>query len=109
MATQGILSVVRNGKVIVKVVAGSDGYHMPALAKIVREMKLSDVDSVYDEAEKLNIGSCGSLFVIERETFRTNSDDENELPAGYRKTFDDPKWNPRWDDGTAEYVEVVEL
>lgn len=32
-----------------------------------------------------------------------------DLPDVYRRTFEDPKWNPRWEFGTAEFVEVVHL
>lgn len=107
MATQGVLSVVRGGEVVVKLVTGSDGYQLPKLAEVIREKRLVDVVDIYVEAERLHIGSCGSLYVFDRDgSCVTNGDD---LPDKYRETFTVPQWNPRWERGTADYIEVVNL
>jgi len=107
MATQGVLSVVRNGKVVAKLVTGSDGYQLPKLADIIRKNGISDVATIFASAVVLGVGSMGSLFVMGENNIITNSDEE--VPDAYRQTFSDPRWNPRWKLGTAEYVEVVEF
>jgi hypothetical protein len=40
---------------------------------------------------------------------RTGEDHLSKLYDRFKRTFDDPRFNPRWERGTAEYVEVVEI
>ncbi len=105
MAIQGVLSVIRDGKVIIKLVTGSDGGKLPELADVVRREKLDDTGRIYLEALKLGIGSMENLFVFDETSHRTNS---GEGLGYYRDTFHNPTWNPRWESGTADYVEVVD-
>lgn len=108
MATQGVLSVTVDGRVVAKLVTGSDGYQLPKLARIVREKWLTDIIGIYVEAKQLKVGSMGSLYVFDANgNYVTNADDE--LPDKYLETFTFPQNNPRWDRGTEEYTEVVEL
>lgn len=108
MATQGVLSVIQKGSVIVKLVTGSDGYQLPKLAEIVLEKRLINPSDIYIEAEKLEIGSVGSLYVLYTESrFLTTGYDVP--PQSYFDTFSNPTWNPRWEDGTADFVLTVDL
>jgi hypothetical protein len=110
MATQGVLSVVRNGRVAVKVVCGSDGNNVPALARLIRAVPDMTPEEIYAHAQVMHLGSMGSLVVMTPDRAITNADGGvDELGPLYRETFDLPQFNPRWANGTAEYVEVVNL
>jgi hypothetical protein len=50
------------------------------------------------------ISLCRALATI----FSRRDDDLDGLYFD-RLKFEDPRFNPRWDDGTADYVEVVEF
>lgn len=107
MATQGVLSVVRGGRVTVKVVTGCNGMEIPKLAEVFRKNPPETAQEAYDAARACNVG-CESCLVV--------MDDETDLigtgePLGprYRATRQDPTFNPRWDLGTADYVEVVSV
>jgi hypothetical protein len=106
MSTQGVCSVVRGGRVTVKVVTGCDGFNIPKLAEAFREMAPVTAQEAYDAAEACGVGCEDCLVVMtDEETLFHGGDD---LFPRYRATFADPRFNPRWDIGTAPYVEVVE-
>lgn len=106
MATQGLVSVVEGGAVRFKIVAGCNGMRAVELAARLRAERFANAGSVYDLAEECGFG-CDDCRVVmgASEEFYLFDDDLGEL---YRKTFDDPRFNPRWRHGTAAHVEVVE-
>ena len=119
MATQGIVSVVRGGAVLLKVVAGSDGYNAPKLAEALRawfeaneflyatDDERMDARTAYCLASMIGFGAdCDRVVVMPDEVFHQCDD---ELGPLYRQTFADPRFNPRWEYGTADYIEVVDL
>lgn len=58
------------------------------------------------EGPALGFGCPRCLVVMdEREALGAG----DELAPLYRQTFDDPRFNPRWQHGTAHHVEVVEI
>jgi hypothetical protein len=107
MATQGLVSVVRDGKVVLKVITGCDGYNARLLANELVRGKCLDLEYVYNLALAMNFGGRISLVVM-------NADDvlsEDEVSSLYRETFDNPRFNPRWasgmiDDDCLAIVEV---
>jgi hypothetical protein len=106
MATQGIVSVIdKTGKTKIKIIAGCDGYNAKKLADHIKKEQLLDLQSIYDAALALDFGSKSSLVVINKDGFIYEEDDE--LPERYFQTFDDPKFNPRWELGTAAYTEII--
>ncbi|QQR82597.1 hypothetical protein IPJ70_00590 [Candidatus Campbellbacteria bacterium] len=109
MATQGVVSVVKNGVVVLKVVAGCDGYNAALLGNTIRGMGIiPDAENAYDLAFKLRFGEVECLVAMDQRTEVFRGHDEIDSTR-YRATFSDPRFNPRWEQGTADFVEVVEF
>jgi len=109
MATQGILSIVRNNKVVAKIVAGSDGYNIPALAKSLRKNPTVDPDELMERAREHGLSGNSLIVQSSPDDWICDGEDTDELPELYRDKFFDPRFNPRWAAGTAEYMEIVEI
>lgn len=106
--TQGVLSVVQNGKVRLKVVAGCDGARVIGLAARIRELgQLPTIEEVYAMACVIGLGSVQSLVVMNETEMKYEGD--GQVGELYRKTFNLPDFNPRWEQGMADYVEIVNL
>lgn len=114
MSTQGIVSVIIADIVTYKVITGSDGYNAPSVAKWIKENSADlSGQKIYDAAIKLNFGSKENLIV------QTNNPNEpiigeknkDELNPLYLNTskFENPRFNPRWEQGTSDYIELVYL
>lgn len=106
MATQGLVTLTHSGKVTHKVVVGCDGYNADTL-----------VDAIKDDSEPVTIGrlvelaidvgfGCNDCRVVLDENSSVGAGEE--LDERYRRTFKDARFNPRWENGTADYVRVVE-
>lgn len=108
MATQGILSIVKNGQVVAKAIVGCDGYEMPNIAKDVKEHGIATAQGLLDLCHQYGLGG-ESLIVQSSPTEWIGDCSDDDLPKLYAEKFNDPGFNPRWDRGTADYVEVVDL
>jgi hypothetical protein len=106
MGSQGLVTVTReDGTVLLKAVAGMDGYYAKKLASEVKARWPLTVDEVYEIALRFKFGTPRCLAVItEKETKFEGDYDLSEL---YQSTFDQPRFNPRWKHGTADHIEVV--
>jgi hypothetical protein len=108
MATQGVVSVIKDGKVVIKAVAGCNGYNAPSLADSLADQRGEmTADGVYHLALSFEFGCNDCLVVMDRENIIHYGLDEPNMY--YRGTFDMPEWNPRWLHGTADYVMIVNL
>lgn len=108
MATQGIVSMVRDGEVVLKFVAGCDGMKAEHLANILRVGGVvPSLEQAYELATAVGFGSTDSLVVLDPTDYLYKGYDE--VGRLYRSTFNDPNFNPRWKRGTADYTEVVDL
>jgi len=116
MATQGIVSIVDGDKVLLKVVAGCDGYNAKTLARRLFEMWPISPTAAYGLAEEVGFGCDHCRFVIteysilglnDTHQVRNVEEDKDEDFSLYRETFQKPRFNPRWPSGTADYIEVV--
>lgn len=107
MATQGVVSIAKSGQTIIKAICGCNGYQAQELVNAVKGKHCDTLTlrSVYDAAREVAFGCRNCLVVMDQEEIIFNG----ELPDLYRKTFDDPEFNPRWENGTADCVEVVEI
>lgn len=108
MATQGLLSITRAGKVVAKIVTGADGYNIPALAESLRQNPTTDPDELLKRCREHDLGG-NSLIVQSSPAGWLCDGDTEEVPELYKAKFHEPRFNPRWPNGTAEYTEVVEL
>ena len=107
MGTQGIVSVVKDGEMLVKAVAGCDGYNAHALAQEIADCGMNTVEEVFSAAQRLHFGSRESLVV--QDSARDLYAGDDELSSLYREKFKDPEFNPRWELGSADHVVVVDL
>jgi hypothetical protein len=108
MATQGIVTVTKDEAVVLKVIAGSDGKNAKKLAATLREMRPPFVaKQVYAIAKQCKFGSEHDLVVL-TEKVEYSKCIEPISPL-YRSTFSQPQFNPRWECGIADYVEVISV
>jgi hypothetical protein len=113
MATQGLLSIVdKANKVKFKIVCGCNGSNIKALAESVKKLfndeKPITATRLYIMADDHACGCKDCLAVLsDTEVIYHGDGDDLEISESYRKTFNRPKFNPRWEVGTAEYTEVI--
>lgn len=107
MATQGLISVVKNRKVVMKIVAGCDGYNAEKLAQEIKESWPISAQKAYDLAVQHNFGCIDDLVVLLKSKFIFEGD--RDLSPLYRKTFNKPKFNPRWKCGIAAHTVVIKV
>lgn len=110
MGTQAIVSIVEDSITKIKAICGCNGYYAEKLAEIVRSDNLTTAAEVYQAAHEVHFGCRDCLVVLDSETFLfagANPDSLFSLHPLYRETFGDPKFNPRWERGTACHVIVV--
>jgi len=120
MATQGILSIVHDGRVLNKLVCGCNGQNVPQLATFLKEVYTSDellkldVSELNKYAQGQKVGCEDCLVVMSENNLPNKFDIEydgeiEDLADDYWGKYNDPRWNPRWDRGTADHVEVLEI
>ncbi|MFP4345636.1 MAG: hypothetical protein ACLFU8_13155 [Anaerolineales bacterium] len=109
MGTQGVVAIMQDGDVVVKAVAGCNGDRAPTLAtRIIRAHDAGmpvTAATVAELAHEAGFGCSDCLVVLDELTTVAV-----EPPrSAYRETFDDARWNPRWERGTADWVSTVAL
>ena len=111
MGTQGIVSVIMDDRVLFKVVAGCNGFNAPNLAEAIRKMKPTSIHRVHKMAKEHDCGCSACLVTLDGHMtcigLVDKMDDPNTVMR-YLNTFRYPRFNPRWTQGIADYVEVVE-
>jgi hypothetical protein len=119
MGTQAVVSVRQDDNVVMKLVAGCNGVQTRTLADAIR--RLGRVPTFLEAsviARDAHYG-CDACFVVVTPgmVFISNVDayerpEEYDNPNGfesYFRTLNDPNWNPRWANGTATHVEIVDF
>jgi hypothetical protein len=103
MATHGIVSVIKDGVVILKVIAGCNGW---LASKLANQLKLAgnfdDLESIFKMALAIEFGSLETLVVMNAVTTFFSVNHSEEPSPLYRKTFYNPRFNPRWESGMVE-------
>lgn len=108
MSTNGVVSIVKDGSTIVKAIAGCNGYNADYLlfainAALDEGIPLS-AENVHTLAFQKKFGCPECLVVMDNiETIAPEA-----VPDVFRETFDKPRHNPRFPDGQAEYVTIVQ-
>jgi len=105
--TQGVISILLGNKVVMKLIAGCNGYNAKNISKIIQKEWPVSPEKAYELAILNEFGSKRDLVVMddEREVFRGYGD----LDSRYRETFANPKFNPRWEMGISENLEIIEV
>ena len=110
MATQGVVSLVSNQKVVLKVITGCDGDRAQQLADRLQNAWPMPAEAVHEVALEIGFGSEESLVVMTGEEVCYHGDEGREaLHSRYRGTFQNPRFNPRWVVGTADHVVVINI
>jgi hypothetical protein len=108
MGTQAIVSLVKDGEVQMKVITGSDGHKAKKVADWLRSNPDAQPAEVYSQALEIGFGSKYDLVVqYGADKHVADPDMDDDLPQLYQEKFNDPKFNPRWEHGTADHVVVV--
>lgn len=108
--TQGIVSVVVGGKVVMKFISGVNGHKARDLSLILEERKgvLPTLAEGYELACRLGFGSRSCLVVMDKDGEKYEGEGGvDSLSPLYREEFDNPNFNPRWPEGKADYVFIV--
>jgi hypothetical protein len=108
MATQGLVTIRQGGRVVMKLIAGCSGMNAVELAaSLIKNKRVPSVVEAYNMAITHRFGEQSCLVVMSATEIEFRGD--GELSDLYRKTFDQPGFNPRWAVGTADYTQVVDL
>lgn len=114
MATNGLVSIVKDGKTLMKVTAGFNGYEAPVLRALIESNleKATSPSEVFLMAQQVGFG-CKECLVLMYDDGKTCLYDESELFESEMKTlatnFDNPYWNGRSTTGYADYIEIINL
>lgn len=114
--TNGVLSILEHGKMAMKIVCGCDGYNAPILKRTIEKLgRVPSPTEAYDLAWHDGVGCDDCLLIVtpdevwyHRHKLDRLETADGESLALYRATFNDPQFNPRWKQGLADYVEVIE-
>jgi hypothetical protein len=110
MGTQGLVTVKSGEKVLMKVVAGCDGFNAERFASRLKRVWPIKAEDVYNMASVYSFGEKSCLVVItDFEIYHRKPKGSERISPLYRKTFQDPLFNPRWKHGTADHVVVINI
>lgn len=105
---QGLVTIRSGGNVVMKIVAGCDGQFAKTVADRLRAVWPVNPEQAYKIAEETGFGCNGCLTIVTESGIVLRGVAE-VLPPRYRETFHQPDFNPRWREGTAEFLEIVDL
>ncbi len=109
MATQGLVTIRENGRVVMKIIAGDNGYQADQLAQALRRLgKVPAIQHAYTIAQDEGFGCHFCLVVMTTDDVYFDGD-KKDLAPRFRNTFDQPEFNPRWARGTADHIVVIDL
>ena len=106
MATQGLVTVMQGRKVLMKIVAGCEGMNAQNVAQAIRGNWPATPKEAYKIAVQEQFGCEDDLVVITPDFIEFKGDADID-PVAYRKKFNQPRFNPRWPQGTTAYTEIV--
>lgn len=111
MSTQGMVTIRKEGRVVMKIVAGCGG----DLASVVANSLLAawpvSAQQACRIAKAIGFGCKNCLFVVtsSKIVYRGEAEMEEAATIRCRKTFNQPGFNPRWDNGLTEFLEIIDL
>jgi len=108
MASQGLFVKTVGGKVVLKIVAGCNGYNInKVMARIQQDKTLQDPAQVFKATLEEGVG-CPDCLVVQtpEDDYCDGADDLSPL---YREKFHEPQFNPRLESGHAEWFASIHL
>lgn len=119
--TNGIVSIRKNGVMLYKAIVGHDGQNAPRVEQRVRNLAhIPTVEELATICAEEDFGCNDCLIILENGPHNyykpkilkgkeVDWDEDNPDYQRYYDTFYVAEFNPRWEYGTAPYVEVIEL
>ena len=107
MASKGMISVVSEGNVVMKIITGCFGYNAYEVSKVLKKNWPIDIYRAYDFALYLQFGATDSLVVMNENDIQYHGTDK--IKDNYRNTFNYPDFNPCWEDGDDNHVVIIEV
>ncbi len=96
------------GKVVMKLVVGCNGVQAQETADKLKAAWPVNPEQAYKIARDTGFGCGGCLTVITESDIFSKGDDDPPSPL-FRKTFSDPEFNPRWEQGTADHTVIINV
>lgn len=107
MGTQGVISILGDDfEMKYKIIVGCNGYFYKKVIADIFKKKPNTIEQVYDICVEHSYGCTGCLTVLDKNKYLPLVEGE-EISSSYRKTFENPYINPRWDRGTADCLVVL--
>jgi hypothetical protein len=114
MATKevsGLVTIQSKEGVLMKIVAGCGGQLAKGVAEALRVVWPVDASRAYEIACGVGLGcECpGKCLIVITESGIVLGGREEPMPDVYRETFQLPNFNSRQRDGTADFIEIVDV
>jgi len=106
--TQGMVSVRKDGKVVMKIVAGCEGQKAEGVSSAIKKLWPVTMDVAYRVALANGFG-CRDCLVVVIESDIHHGEADDALFERYKVHFEDPNFNPRWECGFAEYLAIADV
>ena len=109
MSTPGLVTIRKDGQVVMKLAAGCSGMYKGAVADAIRELNRVPT---FDEAKKIAGAAdfgCENCFVVMDGEDIFWPEEDGTPPEHFRSTFSDPSRNPHWMFGDSVELEIVEF
>ncbi|MFA6341028.1 MAG: hypothetical protein WCX27_02190 [Candidatus Paceibacterota bacterium] len=108
MRAQGLVTVMKDDKVVMKIVTGTGGYYARKLAYTIKcSGRIPSLEEAYDLAVKCLWSNTETLVVMDEKKILFKG--KGNLGRLYRKTFALPKFNPRWECGLIDHFRIVKF
>ena len=107
VSTQGLISIMKDKSVIVKVICGCDGYNAKKVARIIEKRHLEKIQDIYDVALENGFGCSDCLVVMNKTDIVYKGDGDIDSHPLFRETFNNPSFNPRWECGSVENLVII--
>lgn len=110
MGKQGMISIIKDGNVITKIISGCNGNNTEIVVKeIIQYMSHGGdpecLEDIYRISEEKDMGCIDCLIVMSKDKFLYKGlEDISNL---YKEEFEDPKFNPRWECGIAGILFII--
>lgn len=113
MSTTGLITVMKNGQVKYKFVAGCNGFNARWAASKLLQLRRITLDRAFRTVLAAQFGSresygCKDCLVAMTRT-KVRKITKQRLTPSYRRTFDQPKWYPDSGNGQAEHTVIIDI
>lgn len=108
MASQGTLAITKNNKVTLKLITGSNGYYMPIVLAWLAMNPKATPEELFVQTKHYFPAYCHCVQTGPT-TIISDKSEFGPVSDLYERFFDDAKFNPRWNHGTADSTIVADI